>query len=74
MLGLVVAACGSDDGAVEAEAQDRVPPPGIEDRAVRVSDRPLFEKKVKALCGDCEIIYSNADQTRPSSSSRLRPR
>ena len=25
-------------------------------------DRPLFEKKVKALCPDCEIIYSNADQ------------
>ncbi len=25
-------------------------------------DRPLFEAKVKALCGDCEIIYSNADQ------------
>ena len=25
-------------------------------------DRPLFEKKVKELCSDCEIIYSNADQ------------
>jgi D-xylose transport system substrate-binding protein len=25
-------------------------------------DRPLFEAKVKALCSDCEIIYSNADQ------------
>ena len=25
-------------------------------------DRPNFEKKVKALCSDCEIIYSNADQ------------
>jgi D-xylose transport system substrate-binding protein len=25
-------------------------------------DRPLFEKKLKALCSDCEIIYSNADQ------------
>jgi D-xylose transport system substrate-binding protein len=25
-------------------------------------DRPLFQAKVKALCGDCEIIYSNADQ------------
>jgi D-xylose transport system substrate-binding protein len=25
-------------------------------------DRPLFEAKVKALCPDCEIIYSNADQ------------
>lgn len=25
-------------------------------------DRPLFEAKVKELCGDCEIIYSNAQQ------------
>ena len=25
-------------------------------------DRPNFEKKVKALCADCEIVYSNADQ------------
>jgi D-xylose transport system substrate-binding protein len=26
------------------------------------ADRPYFEEKVKALCSDCEIIYSNADQ------------
>jgi D-xylose transport system substrate-binding protein len=26
------------------------------------ADRPLFEAKVKALCSDCQIIYSNADQ------------
>jgi D-xylose transport system substrate-binding protein len=25
-------------------------------------DRPLFEAKVKALCSNCEIIYSNAQQ------------
>ena len=25
-------------------------------------DRPLFAAKVKALCAECEIIYSNADQ------------
>jgi D-xylose transport system substrate-binding protein len=25
-------------------------------------DRPLFEKKVKALCPDCEVIYGNANQ------------
>jgi D-xylose transport system substrate-binding protein len=25
-------------------------------------DRPLFEKKVKALCAECEVLYSNADQ------------
>jgi D-xylose transport system substrate-binding protein len=25
-------------------------------------DRPLFEAKMKELCPDCEIVYSNADQ------------
>ena len=25
-------------------------------------DKPLFEAKVKELCPDCKIIYSNADQ------------
>ncbi|WP_225409167.1 ABC transporter substrate-binding protein [Stigmatella hybrida] len=25
-------------------------------------DRPHFERKVKELCPDCEVIYSNADQ------------
>jgi D-xylose transport system substrate-binding protein len=25
-------------------------------------DKPRFEKKVKELCADCEILYSNADQ------------
>jgi D-xylose transport system substrate-binding protein len=25
-------------------------------------DRPNFERKVKELCSDCDIIYSNADQ------------
>jgi D-xylose transport system substrate-binding protein len=26
------------------------------------ADRPFFEEKVKEICSDCEIIYSNADQ------------
>jgi D-xylose transport system substrate-binding protein len=26
------------------------------------ADRPFFEEKVKELCPDCEILYSNADQ------------
>jgi len=25
-------------------------------------DKPLFEAKVKELCGDCQVLYSNADQ------------
>ncbi|HYY78083.1 MAG TPA: ABC transporter substrate-binding protein, partial [Actinomycetes bacterium] len=26
-------------------------------------DRPLFEAKVKALCSDCQLLYSNANQS-----------
>jgi D-xylose transport system substrate-binding protein len=26
------------------------------------ADRPDFEAKVKAICGNCQVIYSNADQ------------
>src|SRR4029453_11602972 len=33
-------------------------------------DRPLFEAKVKALCSDCEIIYSNANQDAPKQQSQ----
>jgi len=33
-------------------------------------DRPLFEAKVKALCPDCEILYSNADQDAPKQQSQ----
>src|SRR4051794_27924259 len=25
-------------------------------------DRPLFEKKVKAICPSCQVVYSNVDQ------------
>src|SRR5438105_4283265 len=33
-------------------------------------DRPLFEAKVKALCSDCQIIYSNANQDAPTQQSQ----
>jgi D-xylose transport system substrate-binding protein len=34
-------------------------------------DRPLFEAKVKALCPNCEIIYSNADQDASKQQSQV---
>jgi D-xylose transport system substrate-binding protein len=36
--------------------------PEIKTTRYEAQDRPLFEAKVKALCSDCQIIYSNADQ------------
>ena len=62
MLGLVVAACGSDDGGGGGGGKIAFLLPESKTARYESQDRPLFEKKVKALCGDCEIIYSNADQ------------
>jgi D-xylose transport system substrate-binding protein len=62
-LGLVVAACGDDDGG-GGGGGGKIAFLLPESKTARYEsqDRPLFEKKVKALCSDCEIIYSNADQ------------
>ena len=61
-LGLVVAACGSDNGGGGGGGKIALLLPESKTARYESQDRPLFEKKVKALCGDCEIIYSNANQ------------
>src|SRR4051794_9737341 len=70
----VVAACGSSDnnntstgGGASTTAGGKggkiaLLLPETKTARYEAQDRPLFEKKVKALCSDCEIIYSNADQ------------
>ena len=74
---LSLAACGSDDETTsgdsgsETTTQASGDKPGgkialllPESKTARYesADRPYFEEKVKELCSDCEIIYSNADQ------------
>ncbi|MEV4578122.1 sugar ABC transporter substrate-binding protein [Nonomuraea jabiensis] len=34
-------------------------------------DRPLFEAKVKSLCPDCKILYSNAEQDAPKQQQQV---
>lgn len=34
-------------------------------------DRPLFEAKVKQLCGNCKVLYSNADQDAAKQQSQV---
>ncbi len=58
-----VAACesgGSQSGASGGKIALLLP----ESQTTRYEqhDRPLFEAKVKELCPDCEVIYSNAQQ------------
>jgi D-xylose transport system substrate-binding protein len=67
-----LAACGSDDddggggggGASSAKKSAKIALLLPETKTTRYEeqDRPLFEAKVKQLCADCELLYSNANQ------------
>jgi D-xylose transport system substrate-binding protein len=66
LITLVAAACqttkssGSSSGGGAKKIALLLP----ESKTTRyeTQDRPLFEAKVKALCSDCQILYSNANQ------------
>src|SRR5262245_6515942 len=66
-----LAACGDDEGDTGstgstggATASGKIALLLPESKTARYEskDRPLFEAKVKELCPDCEVVYSNADQ------------
>jgi D-xylose transport system substrate-binding protein len=61
-----LAACGSDDngGSSGGGGGKKIALLLPETKTTRyeAKDRPLFTAKVKALCPDCEILYSNASQ------------
>jgi D-xylose transport system substrate-binding protein len=70
---LGLAACGGDDNKSSSTAGESAGSGGgakkialllPESKTARyeAQDRPGFEKALKALCADCEVIYSNADQ------------
>src|SRR5918996_594172 len=71
-LAMTVAACGDDDddggGGGGGGGDDggggsiALLLPETKTARYESQDRPNFENKVKELCPDCEIIYSNADQ------------
>jgi D-xylose transport system substrate-binding protein len=73
VFALALAACGGDDddngGSSSGSSSSGGGGGSIalllpESKTARYEsqDRPNFEKKVKELCSDCDIIYSNADQ------------
>jgi D-xylose transport system substrate-binding protein len=70
VFALALVACGGDDDDGGGGGGDSGGGGGAialllpESKTARYEsqDRPNFEKKVKALCSDCDIIYSNADQ------------
>jgi D-xylose transport system substrate-binding protein len=69
-LAMVVVACGDDDdddggggGGGDGEGGTiALLLPESKTARYESQDRPNFENKVKELCPDCEILYSNADQ------------
>jgi len=71
-LALGVAACGSSKKSSSSSSSSSSSGGGGKKIALLLpetkttryesQDRPIFEKKVKALCPGCSIIYSNADQ------------
>jgi D-xylose transport system substrate-binding protein len=71
-MALALAACGDDDddgggsstsgGGGGGGGSIALLLPESKTARYESQDRPNFEKKVKELCSDCPIIYSNADQ------------
>jgi D-xylose transport system substrate-binding protein len=68
VLALALTACGDDDGDGGASGGDgegakvALLLPETKTTRYEEQDRPNFERRVKELCADCEVIYSNADQ------------
>ncbi|GAC1320065.1 MAG: sugar ABC transporter substrate-binding protein [Thermoleophilaceae bacterium] len=58
VVGLVAAGCGSSSNAPKIALLL----PETKTARYESHDKPDFEKKVKALCSNCQIIYSNANQ------------
>jgi D-xylose transport system substrate-binding protein len=65
-LTLGIAACGGDDddsgGGGGGGGKIALLLPETKTTRYEEQDRPNFEKHVKELCADCEVIYANANQ------------
>jgi D-xylose transport system substrate-binding protein len=69
VAGVVLAACGSDDnggggggGGGGKSGTIALLLPEHQTARYESQDRPLFTKKVKALCPKCQVLYSNGNQ------------
>jgi D-xylose transport system substrate-binding protein len=64
---LTVSACGDDDddggaGGEGGGGQVALLLPETKTTRYEEQDRPNFQRRVKELCSDCEVIYANANQ------------
>lgn len=67
--GLMLAACGNSNDSKTATSDGATSGgkvalllPETKTARYESQDKPLFEAKLKSLCVDCELLYSNADQ------------
>ena len=66
-IALLAAACSTNNGSSSGGSSGggktiALLLPETKTTRYEAQDKPLFEAKVKALCSDCKIIYSNANQ------------
>jgi D-xylose transport system substrate-binding protein len=66
-VAIAVTSCGSSGGSSGSASTAAGPKIALllpESKTARyeTQDKPLFEAKVKAICPDCQILYSNANQ------------
>jgi D-xylose transport system substrate-binding protein len=67
LAGALLAACGGDDdsgGGSSGGGGGKIALLLPETKTARyeAQDKPNFERRVRELCGKCEVIYANADQ------------
>lgn len=66
VVGMVLMACGSSGGGGTPGKKIALLLPESKTARYESKDRPLFEAKLKSLCSNCTIIYSNANQDAPT--------
>ncbi len=61
---IALTSCGSSSSSSSSKAGPKIALLLPESKTARyeTQDKPLFEAKVKELCSDCQILYSNANQ------------
>ena len=61
--GPIISACGDDDGGGGGGGGSiALLLPESKTARYESHDRPIFERRVRELCSDCDVLYSNADQ------------
>src|ERR671919_394982 len=64
LAALAAAGCGDNGGGGGGNGGGKIALLLPESKTARYEthDRPIFEKRVRELCSDCDVLYSNADQ------------